>query len=42
MIRINLANEIPEPAIWRQMEKLCWVIVFSIPILMVLWVKFLK
>jgi hypothetical protein len=42
MVKINLANEIPEWPIWRQMEKICWVIIFSMPVLMLLWVKLFK
>ncbi len=42
MVKINLAPEIPESPIWLQLEKICWVIMFSIPFLFLLWARFLR
>ncbi len=39
MIRINLLPERPEPEIFRKLEKVLWILWFSLPFAIYLWAK---
>jgi len=42
MVKINVLTKIPESPIWIQLEKTCWIILFSMPLFLLLWAKILR
>jgi hypothetical protein len=39
MVKINLLPEKPEVEIWQNLEKVLWVLGFSLPFAIILWAK---
>jgi hypothetical protein len=39
VVKINLLPERPEAAIWRRMEKVLWILWFSLPLAIILWAR---